>query len=1161
MEERPIRFRDLLQSMEVRPGSQIPRIIEVSWAVHELRVAGKQEERQRVVSRTSILFACYLVEGGVRKALENADLNDSRWRRELKLPVGLDAALRSASPVDDFEVDPAKISEALQFYAREFTRRPLDATGLAWAVLRTGDSGHVVRHAVDAGLHIERGIELLHHGILKPRTAQQRPSERPGKLSREAQRNRSKLTDEISVPGQEWLPDISFSYSEFVKAIITMAKALADGVGTDQPVGTSLILIAALQLAEKNPTSACAFLQQVIVKSGGEKRLRNAISSWLSEFRKYPSQQNVAPSGLSDFAVHLLEQAQEIAVQASTNRMIRGRHLIGAFLSFHPPAASGSDAFLATLDLSRDDLLDRFLSFLQANAPKQGADDLDAWHHLLRSTPVLRNDEGRASLLADTTHGVDLLDIRPDVNAFAHLISSRTLIPPLSIGLFGEWGSGKSFFMRKLKERVEEVSTGSEPSRIEPFYRRIVQIEFNAWHYVEANLWASLVEHIFRNLRFSEAEKEEQVERRRVAVLQRVNQAIADRLKAEKRVQDAQIDHEKASADVTAKQQSIDSKASHLQWLLSVDVWEIVDLDQGDRDAVEKALKELGISRVLQSNREIRDALQSVEGIAQRSRMLWLSTFHGPGAGIRVALLILSLALFPLLWWGIQWFAAEAADQPATQRAIARVGEMVTGIGAVCAWIAGLVARGNRALARIDQAKGRIDAKLAERDRFIADQIKTERDTRDDAGKELNAAIKNLEDADAELATAKKELLSLTGGQRLARFIDERVASDDYRKLLGVLAMVRGDFETLSKLMKDSQKSDYVPIEDDFQIDRIVLYIDDLDRCPPKRVMEVLQAVHLLLAFPLFVVVVGVDARWIYRSLERRHQLMWKSPDRDHVDVLDELKEAGTPRDYLEKIFQIPFWVQPMSTRSTERYLEGLISVESSGTSSGVPKDSAALPTQVLPEADKPIGELEMSYPPSETKEETPGDIREQQPAEPAAEALNSMKTDRISAEELSFMKKLAPLVKRSPRAVKRFVNTYRLVRARVSSSEIKAFLGNTERPGSYRAALLLLGISIVSPDIIDDLYRFISERRDLLDVDELLLELAGDKGPAIRQNPEVQNLVKVLHAIPEIASIQTNQLRGFLPQISRYSFLRMPELSPRDLPASRQLPASRPQR
>jgi hypothetical protein len=42
-------------------------------------------------------------------------------------------------------------------------------------------------------------------------------------------------------------------------------------------------------------------------------------------------------------------------------------------------------------------------------------------------------------------------------------------------------------------------------------------------------------------------------------------------------------------------------------------------------------------------------------------------------------------------------------------------------------------------------------------------------------------------------------------------------------------------------------------------LSRIVLYIDDLDRCPEKLVVEVLRAVHLLLAFDLFVCVVAVD--------------------------------------------------------------------------------------------------------------------------------------------------------------------------------------------------------------------------------------------------------------------------------------------------------------
>lgn len=34
---------------------------------------------------------------------------------------------------------------------------------------------------------------------------------------------------------------------------------------------------------------------------------------------------------------------------------------------------------------------------------------------------------------------------------------------------------------------------------------------------------------------------------------------------------------------------------------------------------------------------------------------------------------------------------------------------------------------------------------------------------------------------------------------------------------------------------------------------RVVLYIDDLDRCPPDRVVQVLEAVQLLVKTPLFI--------------------------------------------------------------------------------------------------------------------------------------------------------------------------------------------------------------------------------------------------------------------------------------------------------------------
>src|SRR4030095_6744962 len=118
--------------------------------------------------------------------------------------------------------------------------------------------------------------------------------------------------------------------------------------------------------------------------------------------------------------------------------------------------------------------------------------------------------------------------------------------------------------------------------------------------------------------------------------------------------------------------------------------------------------------------------------------------------------------------------------------------------------------------------------------------------------------------------------------RRIAAFIQDRARAQDYRRHLGVPALIRRDFEKLSKMFRtqreyEKEDRDGAQLEtrhDPTIVNRIILYIDDLDRCPPEKVVEVLRAIHLLLAFPLFVVIVAVDARWMKRALRDRVALM-----------------------------------------------------------------------------------------------------------------------------------------------------------------------------------------------------------------------------------------------------------------------------------------------
>ena len=51
----------------------------------------------------------------------------------------------------------------------------------------------------------------------------------------------------------------------------------------------------------------------------------------------------------------------------------------------------------------------------------------------------------------DAVAGEDLLGITNEVEALSTLLASRALEPPLALGLFGDWGTGKTFFMRQMQ--------------------------------------------------------------------------------------------------------------------------------------------------------------------------------------------------------------------------------------------------------------------------------------------------------------------------------------------------------------------------------------------------------------------------------------------------------------------------------------------------------------------------------------------------------------------------------------------------------------------------------------------------------------------------------------------------------------------------------------
>ncbi|WP_028067923.1 P-loop NTPase fold protein [Solirubrobacter soli] len=614
------------------------------------------------------------------------------------------------------------------------------------------------------------------------------------------------------------------------------------------------------------------------------------------------------------------------------------------------------------------------------------------------------------------------LPIDPDVDALAALLAARTVDPPLSVGLFGDWGSGKTFFMRRLRGRVAELAGDARDSgqmqKDVAWHKRIVQIEFNAWHYAEGNLWASLVEHILGNLRLSEDEDEDVVERRRNAVERQI-------VTQQQVVADARDDVAQTLRDVNEERAALEE--------------ELAELDATDplrevaAPAVRKAVADAVLTPVAGDTfAQLEAALDDTRAVLDRGTEVLTPLVRAPDHKRRLAWLALALLAAPVVAWVVARFAPE----------IDGLAGVVAGLGGLAAWLQRQAAWTQARLDDVQQAKEQLEAPLREARERHEEAIRAKQLAYD-------AAERKAQEEQAKLVALEHELKVTTPSRMLARLIADRVESDDYRRHLGVLALVRKDFEAMSDYLRigAGEIEAYETLEeeeadDDARVGRIVLYIDDLDRCEPDQVVAVLQAVHLLLAFPLFTVVVGVDVRWVERALRLHHK-----------HLLD--PEGGAePRDYLEKIFQIPFWLEPLDADASRAMLRGMLGATARrGTAPAAPDVAAATDGPAsTPARTGTIGaDTSQGNGATPTTGERPAPLR---PPPPAPRDLQPPGLE-ITDDELAAMDELAWLLNRSPRALKRFLNTYRLIKVR--AEDPAEFMREAEPIAPYKATLLLL--------------------------------------------------------------------------------------------------------
>jgi hypothetical protein len=770
----------------------------------------------------------------------------------------------------------------------------------------------------------------------------------------------------------------------------------------------------------------------------------------------------------------------------------------------------------------------------------------------------------------------DHLTLGPAVRRLATLLAARNEGDDglggqaIAIGLFGDWGAGKSTFMNLLRERIDELVDQSRRAPEHGHARRVAQIQFNAWHYADVDLWASIASHIFDSLATTIRPQEPDNVRLRRELRAQLESSRRAEAEAKDRQQRARADHRLAQAKLErrrATRQRVEQRRGQTLWRL------LVKSDKERQRAVAAAqtvLQELHLEppgRSLQ-----KDGEQALADVAQLETLLAELRSVGGGARAlweRVALLCSagSWTLAPLLvvafalGLGIWFYGEHLQHLVAVGSAIA-----VAVVGRASVW----QGRIQRAVGALEELRSLLDTPPR---RVAVDPAVVNLERQLSA---LDAALEQsrgeLDQAESRLREAQRQLTHIREGGLVYDFLADEGRRSTYRARLGLISTIRSDFQQLDGLLRDwrsegadlltelqelrrtaGQESIPESLEvllermaaEDFTlsasqaaaasaaalrkwftqwretgteppelpaaiaqrwsevgpIERIVLYIDDLDRCEPERVAEVLQAVHLLLAFPLFSVVVGVDPRWLERALLEKYASRSRAAASTH---------RFEPHQYLEKIFQIPYSLGAMDGAGFGRLIRGLApartGIETGSGESVAPEDqerreraaaegaeleattaraAESQAAKVASASDTPaatVAAAEVSRRAAAAKaERAEAEARTRRAAEARAKqraaALQQRRFDALHLDprEQEHLTRLHPFVG-TPREGKRLLNVYRLLRVE-AAERYQSDFDRFEPPGTeYRAAQWLLAIQLGFPNLAARLFRLLAQ-------------------------------------------------------------------------------------
>jgi len=638
-----------------------------------------------------------------------------------------------------------------------------------------------------------------------------------------------------------------------------------------------------------------------------------------------------------------------------------------------------------------------------------------------------------------------------EANAIADTIAFKCLQPPFVVGILGGSGSGKSFTFNLIKERLKEIQKydlANKDVQLKcPYVGHLYFVKFDVWTFAKDNLLSSLMYQILTELNDQldlEAVIGPELIMKGVSVIEVMDQCTSGEIKYLRYLKDAlkvqsvkegirkwePIGGQITEALVKATNSNYEFEVKQLEEKKrELEAFTKEFEEQKDKKkqqlAWEYVISEKNTSTPPEIKRLLKDAYHTIYTLyydddgevpqtvdAAMDNMKWRQGMFGRLKTYCVMSWVGSLSLPTPIWYTL-FLSSLTILFPLI------LGKLyVLAIASVISVLSGLYAKYEDAKKKLKSAQEEINK--------VASEIQLDEEQLQEALKAAKNSLRYCDPLDEEnqqdvmkLLNAEinylKDRLWLKEGDFLHKVVGDRLKSSYERR--GVVHQAQVDVKRMSDAMLSSKQKQIFPRGDP----RIVLFIDDLDRCPPRKVVETLEAVQLLARTKLFVVVLAVDVQYVTLCVEKEYK-----------DILDPKRHKLSGLDYIEKIIQLPYRVPPISAEYRKSYLQEQMNarrkkIAIDESTSPRSKDDNDNQSQEQQPRNEPVLPFNVTDQADSDNEGPSLGTAQSEPEEP----LVAISTEELkfTGDELDMLEHVCVLCGVDPRGSKRLVNVFKLMK------------------------------------------------------------------------------------------------------------------------------------